>query len=95
MAVVTMAVNVFIMPMPVAEIHFPDEAAVDEQGNSPVDGGLGNLGALLLQLQVEAVHVKVLMNLKNFLEDQLPLRRPPQPPLANIIMENLKLGLHA
>jgi hypothetical protein len=32
MAVVGMAVNMLVMPVAVAEIHFPDETAFDEQG---------------------------------------------------------------
>ena len=36
-------VNVLIVPMAVAEIHLPDQTAVNEQRQGAVDGGLGHL----------------------------------------------------
>ena len=94
MIMVGVAVNMLVMPVAVAEIHFPDQAAIDEERQSPVDGGLGDLGALALELQIEPVYIKVAVNLEDFPENFLALRRAPQSPLAKIILEDLEFGGH-
>jgi hypothetical protein len=88
------AVNVFIVPVSVAEVHLPDQAAVDEQRQDAINGGLGDLGALVPEAQVEFVHVKVPMNLKNLAQYFFPLRGAAQAPLANIFPEYLNFRFH-
>ena len=94
MVVFVVAVNMLVMPVAVAEIHFPDQAAVDKQRQGPVDGGLGDLGALALEQQIKLIHVKVAMHREDFPENLLALRRAPQAPLADIILKNLNFGRH-
>lgn len=89
-----LAVNVLVMPVAVAKIDFPDEAAIHEQGQRPVDGGLGDLGALALKQQIEFVHVKVAVPGKDLAENLFALGSAPQPPPADIILKDLEFGIH-
>jgi hypothetical protein len=89
MVVVRVAVDVLVMPVAVAEIHLPNQPAVNEQGQSPVDGGLGDLDPFLFELQIKAVHVEVAVNLKDLLENALPLWSAAQFPVADIILKYL------
>ena len=41
-AVMFVTVDVFIVEVPVLEIDLLDQSAVDEEGDSPVQGGLGD-----------------------------------------------------
>jgi hypothetical protein len=93
--VVGVAVDVLVMPVALAEVHLPDQAAVNEQGQSPVNGGLGNLDAFLPELEIEAVHVEMPVDLENLLENPLPLGCAPQFPTANIILKYLQLRFHS
>jgi hypothetical protein len=88
MIVITVAINVLIVPMAVTVIHFPDQAAVQEQAQGPVDGGFGYFDTFAPETQVELIHVKMLVDCKDFLEDDLPLRRAPETPSADIILKN-------
>ena len=45
-------------------------------------GGLRNLGALALELQIELIHVEVAMHREDLPENLLTLRGAPQPTLA-------------
>jgi hypothetical protein len=88
------AVDMLVMPVALAEVHFPDQAAVNEQGQSPVNGGLGNLDPLLPELQIEAVHVEMPVDFEDLLENPLPLGSAPQFPAANIILKYLQFRFH-
>jgi hypothetical protein len=75
----------FIVPMAVTKIYFPDQAAVDKQGQGPVNGGLGNLDPLLAQPEIKFIHIKMLMIFKDLPENHLPLRGSPETPLSDIL----------
>jgi len=87
--VVGVAVNVLVMPVAFAKVHLPDQAAVNEQGESPVDGGLRDLDPFLLEPEIEAVHVEVAVNLEDLLENPLSLRSAAQFAVADIILKYL------
>jgi hypothetical protein len=92
--VVGVAVNVLIMPVAVAEIHLPDQAAVNEQRQGAVNGGLGYLGSLVPELQVEFVHIEMPVDCKNLSEYLFPFRGAPETALAEIIPEYLDFRFH-
>jgi len=87
--VVGVAVNMLVMPVALAEVHLPDQAAIDEQGQGPVNGGLGDLDPLLPELQIKAVHVEMPVNFEDLPENPFPLRRAAQLPAADIILKYL------
>jgi hypothetical protein len=94
MVVVGVAVDMLVVPVAVAEIDFPDEAAIDQQRQGPIDGGLGDLGALAFELQIKLIYVKVAVDREDLPENLLALRGAPQPPSSNIILKYLEFGFH-
>jgi hypothetical protein len=93
-AVLGVAVDGLVVPVAIGKVHLPDQAAIDEQGDGPVDGGPGDLDPPMAESEVEFVHIEVGPNLENFLEDPLSLRCAPQSPLADVFLENLDLWFH-
>ena len=91
---VVMAVNMLVVPVPLGEIHLPDEAAIQKEGQGAVNGGLGDLGALALEQQIKLIHIKMAVPGENFPQNLLALRGAPQPPLPDIFLKYLEFGFH-
>ena len=91
---VVVAVNMLVVPMAIGEIHLPDKTAIHEEGQGPVNGGLGDLGAIALEQQIQLIHIKMAVPGKNFPQNLLALRGAPQPPLPDILLKYLEFGFH-
>lgn len=78
-AVMLVTIDMFIVEMAVLEIDLLDKAAFDEEGDGPVQGGLGDPLFLVPQPQEELIHVEVVVDSENLLDDRFPLRRVAKP----------------
>lgn len=94
MAVVLMAIYVFIMSVAGLEVCFLDEAAFEEQGDGPVDGGLGNLVILPSEPLVEFIHVEMIMNGKDHPDYFLSLGGIPQSFSVDEFPEDIDFVVH-
>jgi hypothetical protein len=92
-AVMFVAIDVLIVEMAVLEIDFLNQSAVDEEGDSPVEGGLGDSFLLVSQPQKEFIHVEVIVDGKDFLNDRLSLRGVSHPLFLDVFPELLD-GIH-
>lgn len=73
------SIDVFIIEAASIEINRLDEPAFDEKGDSPVQGCLGDPFSLVPQSQKKSIHIEVVVNREDLLNDRLPLRRPSKP----------------
>jgi hypothetical protein len=94
MTVMSMAINGFVVHMAVFVPDFPDETAFHNKGNIAINGSLGDPAPLLSQPQVQFVHVEMAMTGKYLPNDLFPLRRIPQPFLADERPEKINFVSH-
>jgi hypothetical protein len=94
MIMMVVAVNMFVVPVSFKKIHLTDEAAIHKEGQRPVNGGLGDLGAFALEQQIKLIHVKMAVPGKNFPQNLLALGGAPQAPLPDIFLKYLEFGFH-
>jgi hypothetical protein len=93
-AVVFMAIDVFVMEVAVFKIGLLNEAGFQKIRNEAVYGGLGDLFFLVFQPQIELIYVEVIMCGKDLLDDGLTLRGISKPLFANKLSEYLYLTFH-
>jgi hypothetical protein len=91
---VVVAINMLVVPVAFKKIHLPDEAAIHEEGQGPVNRGLGDLGAFALEQQIKLIHIKMAVPGEDLPQNLLALRGAPQPPLLDIFLKYLKFGFH-
>ncbi len=72
--VVLMAEYMFIGDLPLTPDRLLDHPAFDKQRYQPVDGGERNPFSSFFQTIIENFDAEVLMEFKNFLKNDLPLR---------------------
>ena len=87
------AIDVLIVEMAVLEIDLFNQSTVDEEGDGPVQGGLGDCFSFIPQTQIEVVHVEVIVDGKDLINDRLPLRGIAQPLFPDIFPKLLD-GIH-
>jgi hypothetical protein len=83
-AMMFVAIDTLIVEMAVLEIDLFNQTAVNEEGDGPVEGGLGNPLLLVSQPQEEFIDVEVIVDGEDFLNDRLPLRGVSHPLFLNI-----------
>lgn len=88
-----MTIDVFIVEMPVCEIDLFYQSTVDQEGDGPIQGCLGDPLLLVPQSQKEFIHIEVIVERKDLLDDRLPFRRVAQPPFPNV-SPKLLYGIH-
>jgi hypothetical protein len=87
--VMFVAIDVLIVEMAVLEIDFLNQSAVDEEGDGPVEGGLGDALLLVPQPQKELIHVEVIVDREDLIDNRLPFRRVSQPLFLDVFTKFL------
>jgi hypothetical protein len=91
--VMFVAIDVLIVEMAVLEIDLFNQSAVDEEGYGPVQGGLGDPFFLVPQSQKELIHVEVIVDSEDLINDRLPFRRVAEPLFLDVFSKLLD-GIH-
>jgi hypothetical protein len=91
--VMFVAIDVLIVEMAVLEIDLFNQSAVDEEGDGPIEGGLGDRFSFIPQTEVEFIHVEVIVDGENLINDRLTLRCIAQPLFPDIFPKFL-YGIH-
>ena len=68
-------IDVLIVEVVVLEIDLLNQSTVYKEGDGPVEGGLGDSLLFIPQTQKEFVHVEVIMDREDLINDYLPFRR--------------------
>ena len=87
------AIDVLIVEVPVLEIDLLDQSAVNEEGDGPVEGGLGDSFFLVSQSQKELIHVEMIVDREDLIDNRLPFRRVAQPLFLDVFSKFLD-GIH-
>jgi hypothetical protein len=91
--VMFVAIDVFIVEMPVLEIDLLNQSAVDEERDGPVEGGLGDPLLLVPQPQEELIHIEVIVDREDLIDNRLPFRRVAEPLFLDVFAK-LFDGIH-
>jgi len=91
--VLFLAIDVFIVEMPVLEIDLLNQSAVDEERDGPVEGGLGDPLLLVPQPQEELIHIEVIVDREDLIDNRLPFRRVAEPLFLDVFAK-LFDGIH-
>jgi hypothetical protein len=94
MAMVVMAVYVFVVKVAVFEIGLLNQTGLQQQGNDAVNGRLGDLLAFPFQAQIQLVHIKVIMFGEDLFNDDFPFRCVPKSFVSNKVSKDLDFVLH-
>jgi hypothetical protein len=92
-AVMFVAIDVLVVEMAVLEIDLLNQSAVDEEGDGPVQGGLGDPLLLVPQPQKEFIHIKMIVDGEDLIDNRLAFRRIPQPLFFDVFAKFLD-GVH-
>jgi len=79
--------------MPVLEIDLLNQSAVDEERDGPVEGGLGDPLLLVPQPQEELIHIEVIVDREDLIDNRLPFRRVAEPLFLDVFAK-LFDGIH-
>jgi len=91
--VMFVAIDVLIVEMAVLEIDLLNQSAVDEEGDGPVQGGLGDPLLLVPQPQEELIHIEVIVDREDLIDNRLPFRRVAEPLFLDVFAK-LFDGIH-
>jgi len=72
--VLFVTIDMFIVEVTILEIDLLDQSTFDEKGNGSVDRRPRNDLFLVPQSQKKLIHVKVIVNRENLLDNRLPFR---------------------
>lgn len=92
-AVMFVAIDALIVKVAILEIDLLNQTTVDEKGDGPVEGGLGDPLVFVSQTQEEFIDVEVIVEGKDFLNDHLPLRGVSHPLFLDVFPKFLE-GIH-
>ena len=76
-----MTIDMFIMEVSILEKDLFDQSTFDEERDDPVDRSLGNDLFLVSHAEEKPIHIEVIMNRKDLLDDHLPFRSVSKPSL--------------
>jgi hypothetical protein len=74
-AVMLVTIDVLIVEVAVLEIDLLNQSTFNKEGDGPVEGGLGDSLLFVPQTQKEIIHVEVIMDREDLLDNRFPLRR--------------------
>lgn len=92
-AVMLVAIDVFVVEVAILEIDFLNQTTVNEERNGPVEGGLGDPLVLVSQTHKEFIDVEVIVDGEDFLDDRFPLRGVSHPLFLDVFPKFL-YGVH-
>jgi hypothetical protein len=92
-AVMFVAIDVLIVKVSVLKIDLLNQSTVDEEGDGPVEGGLGNPLLLVPQPQKELIDIEVIVDREDLIDNHLPFRRVAEPLFLDVFAKLLD-GIH-
>jgi hypothetical protein len=92
-AVMLVTIDVLVVKVAVLEIDLLNQSAIYKEGDGPVEGGLGDSLLFVPQPQKELIHVEVIMDREDLINDCLPFRSVAKPFFLDIFAKFL-YGFH-
>ena len=84
-----MTIDMFVMEVAILEKDLFDQSTFDEERNDSVNRSLGNDLFLVSNAEKKPIHIEVIMDGKNLLNDYLPFRSVSEPFFLDVIPEFL------